>query len=40
MENSPPIGTGPDGTVVVYKSIDEIPEFKPQIVPTSGQSEP
>ena len=32
MENSPPIGVGPDGKVVVYKSVDEIPEFKLQIV--------
>lgn len=35
MENSPPIGTGPDGKVVTYKSVDEIPEFKLQIVTTS-----
>ena len=32
IENSPPIGAGPDGKVVVYKSVDEISEFKPQIV--------
>ena len=40
MENSPPIGTGPDGNVVTYASVDEIPEFKLQILPTSGESEP
>lgn len=40
MENSPPIGAGPNGTVVVYNSVDEIPEFKLQILPTSGESEP
>jgi hypothetical protein len=32
MENSPPIGTGPDGTVVVYKSVEDIPVHKLQII--------
>ena len=40
MENSPPIGAGPDGKVVTYASVDEIPEFKLRIVPAPGQSEP
>ena len=38
---SPSLSLRCGGTVVVvYKSVDEIPEFKLQIVPTSGQSEP
>ena len=32
MENSPPIGVGTDGTVVVYNSLDEIPPWKLRIV--------
>jgi hypothetical protein len=32
MENSPPIGAGPDGKVVVYKSVEDIPVHKLKIV--------
>jgi hypothetical protein len=32
MENSPPIGAGPDGRVVVYKRVEDIPDDEPQIV--------
>jgi hypothetical protein len=32
MENSPPIGVGPDGKVVTYKSLAEIPPWKLRIV--------
>ena len=32
MENSPPIGVGPDGRVVVYKSLADIPPWRLKIV--------
>ena len=36
MENSPPIGTGPDGKVVTYKSVDEIPGVQTADCPDVG----
>ena len=32
IENSPPIGAGPDGKVRLYKSVEDIPDEKPEIV--------
>lgn len=32
MENSPPIGAGPDGKVKVYRSLAEIPPWVLKIV--------
>jgi hypothetical protein len=33
MQNEPPIGTGPDGTVVTYDSVEDIPPYEPEIIP-------
>ena len=32
IENSPPIGAGPDGKVRTYKRVEDIPDEKPEIV--------
>jgi hypothetical protein len=32
MENSPPIGVGPDGKVRTYKRVEDIPAHKLKIV--------
>jgi hypothetical protein len=32
MENSPPIGAGPDGSVVVYERLEDVPPFEPKII--------
>ena len=33
MQNEPPIGAGPDGQIKLYKSMDEIPPYEPEIIP-------
>jgi hypothetical protein len=32
MENSPPIGAGPDGKVVTYKRLEDVPHHKLKII--------